>query len=218
MTGPYDLVFVVDLAARGPFLDILKSHAPTFDNDLRSALAAKHMEIETLRVRVVGFPDVSANDTTSISESPFFNLPDQSSDFAAAVNAMRPAADGDGAASSLEALALAIRSEWTSAGTRGRQVIVACSDTAPYPLEQTVEGSRRNSQSALPTTFDELTADWEDQSYMSAADKWIVLIAPDVSGWSDISANWVGVIHFPLSDGSYPLSYPSLLEALVSSI
>lgn len=204
----------------GPILEAVKTHALAFHDDIRSALAAKDKEIDKLRVRIVGYRDFYVDGAASISESPFFELPDQVSGFAAEVKDLRPAGGGDEPESGLEALALAIRSEWTTEGTRQRQVIVVWSDASAHPLEKAAGKDLPHYPSGLPTTFDELTDEWDGQSYMSATGKRLILFTPDAAGWSDISAHWENTIHFPSKGGQglKDIDYSSILDTIASSV
>lgn len=221
LTYAVDLVLVIDLtASMGPVLEAVKTHALAFHDDIRAALAEKDKEIDDLRVRVVGYRDFYVDGAGSISESAFFELPDQVGGFAAEVKGMRPMGGGDEPESGLEALALAIRSDWTTEGTRQRQIIVVWSDASTHPLEKAAGKDLPHYPSGLPATFDDLTDDWEGQSYMSATGKRLILFTPDAAGWSDISNFWSNTIHFPSKGGQglKDIDYSAILDTIANSV
>src|SRR4051812_48140254 len=131
LTYEVDLVLVIDLTgSMGPILNEVKSRALGFHDDIRGALAAKEKEIDKLRVRIVGYRDFFVDGNLSLHETRFFSLPDETSEFASEVETLRPTGGGDEPESGLEALALAIRSDWTSGGTRQRQIIAVWTDAS----------------------------------------------------------------------------------------
>lgn len=221
MTYAVDLVLVIDLTgSMGPILEQVKSNALGLHDDIRAALAEKDKEIDRLRVRIVGFRDYFVDGSDSMMESRFFELPEEGSEFASTVAALRPTGGGDEPESGLEALALAIRSQWTEAGTRQRQIIAVWTDASAHSLEKAAGLAIPGYPSELPSNFNELTDDWEGQSFMSATGKRLIMFAPDAAGWSDISANWENAIHFPSKGGQglRDVDYAAILDTIANSV
>lgn len=221
LTYAVDLVLVIDLtASMTPILEEVKTRALTFHEDIRSALAEKDKEIDKLRVRIVGYRDFYVDGAASIAEGPFYDLPEQSAAFAEEIKGLRASGGGDEPESGLEALALAIRSDWTTEGTRQRQIIAVWTDASTHSLEKAEGQDLPHYPSGLPATFDGLTDDWEGQSYMSATGKRLLLFTPDATGWSDISANWENTIHFPSKGGQGlgDVDYSAILDTVANSV
>lgn len=221
LTYAVDLVLVVDLTgSMSPILDAVKSRAVSFHDDIRAALAAKDKEIDNLRVRIVGYRDIFVDGDQSFDASRFFELPSESDAFADDVRTLRASGGGDEPESGLEALALAIRSDWTSEGTRQRQVIAVWTDASTHPLEKGAGTTTAGYPEGMPRSFDDLTDDWEGQSYLSATGKRLILFTPDASGWSDISAHWSNTIHFPskAGQGLGDVDYSAILDTIANSV
>lgn len=221
LTYAVDLALVIDLTgSMSPILDEVKARATVFHEDVSAALATKGKEIDHLRVRLVGFRDFFVDGADSIYETDFFELPAQASAFAEAVREMRATGGGDEPESGLEALAIAMRSDWTREGTRQRQVIAVWTDASTHPIEKAAAAKPENLPAGLPSTFDELTDDWHGQTYMSRTGQRLLLFAPDAAAWSDISADWENTIHFQSKGGQGldDISYSAILDTIANSV
>lgn len=215
-----DLVFCIDVSgSMRPILDQVKTNALALYDDVQKNLAAKDKHVDQLRVRVIAFRDISHPREAPLEESPFFSLPAERESFAAFVNRLTPAGGGDIPESGLHALALAIGSDWTTAGDRRRQVIVVWTDAETHPLE----GAPLPPDFAgrVPADFSALTDLWEnEQGAMGINSKRLILFAPDGSGWSEISSLWENVIHHPSKAGSglSEVDYGTILDSIGNSV
>src|SRR4051812_22428195 len=108
-----DIVFFIDVTgSMAPGIDTAKDGAVSFHKRLESAMAGKGKSISQLRLRVVAFRDFADNASDAIEESAFWRIPDQTPDFERFVRSLRATGGGDEPESGLEALALAIGSDW----------------------------------------------------------------------------------------------------------
>ncbi|MDE5750717.1 MAG: hypothetical protein K2H87_08135, partial [Duncaniella sp.] len=112
----------------GDLLDTVKKNALKFYPDLKSRCDDKGKEISDLRIRVIGFRDFGYDKENAIVDSGFLSIPDQEEEFKSLVNSFVPSGGGPEPESGLEALAMAINSDWTKGGDRRRHVIVVWSD------------------------------------------------------------------------------------------
>lgn len=218
-----DLVMVIDVTgSMGHIIRQVKTAAIDFQQQLAERMSAKGKFIAQLRVRVVAFRDMYA-DQECFVESRFYELPTEHQGFAEFVGALKAkGGGGDGPESGLEALSLAMHSDWTKQGDRRRHVIVVWSDARPHPLERGQESVPPQMGDRICQNFDELTDEWESGqgSGMEQSARRLVLYAPDSIGWTEISDSWSQVIHFTSQAGKglKEFDMDTILDALANSI
>ena len=216
-----DIVLCIDATgSMGGLIDQAKTNALQFYEDLSNAMSEKDKVVDNLRVKVIAFRDYYVDGENSMIESGFFSLPGEAEDFAAFVNPLTAHGGGDDPETGLEALSLAIKSDWSKSGDRRRQIIVVWTDASVHPLEKNVESKPSNYPTDLPKNFDELTDLWEGQEYMNMAAKRIIIYAPDASGWTDIATHWNNSIHYPskAGEGLSEVDYRTILDAIANSV
>ncbi len=187
-----DVVLCID-ATNGmqPFIKMLQENAHKFYEQVMEAIDAESMSCDMLRVKVIVFKDFIC-DTNPMVESRFFTLPEDNTEFKNFVNKIEPTGGGDTPENSLEALALAVKSDWTEQGGRFRRhVVLMFTDAPALPLQE-----RKNCPgypTGMPKDLAELGDWWEGQdqyfdgSYSPKAGR-LVVFAPDVQPWSDIQS------------------------------
>lgn len=227
-----DMVFCIDCTeTMDNILNIVKQRALSFYGDVQRTLREKDKVVDRLRVRLVAFRDYRAygeelhkkvrpNEPMLVSD--FFTLPQDAHKLEVSVNSLCPIGGGDEEEDGLEALAYAIRSPWTTNGSKDRHIIVLWSDAAPHPLGFG-SGSPRYPR-GMARSMDELTLWWGDRydpGYMpEQAAKRLILFAPNRGGWKTISENWDNVIHFPSNagDGLRAVDYETILSCIAQTI
>ena len=217
-----DIVMCIDCTgSMGDLLDTVKSNALKFYPDLKAKCDAKGKEIAELRIRVIGFRDFFADKENAIQDSGFFCIPAQEAEFKSFVNKLQPMGGGDEPENGLEALAMAINSDWTTGGDRRRHVVVVWSDASTHPVGLEKCKNEHYPQN-MPADFDELTNWWDDEQggKMQKSAKRLVLFAPDASAWSEIGINWNNAIHHTAKAGSglEDVDYDTILATIVNSI
>jgi hypothetical protein len=188
-----------------------------FYPDLQKALSEKDKNVDSLRIRVIAFRDFEADGASALEQLDFVKIPDDESKFSAFVKGLVPKGGGPEPENGLEALALAIKSEWDGGGDRQRHIIVVWSDASTHPLEY----PSKYKPEGMPANFNELTDLWDGQSSpMSSTAKRLILFTPDCASWTDIATHWESVIHFPskAGDGLADVEYEVILNAIVNSI
>ena len=154
-----DICMCIDATgSMGPLLDLVKSNALSFYDDLKARMAEKDKHVDELRVRVIAFRDYLADGMEAMLASPFFSLPEQSAEFEALVRGIQPRGGGDDPEDSLEALGYAIKSKWTQGGDKRRHVIVLWTDDVPHELG--FGRAAPNYPTKMAKNFDELTEWW----------------------------------------------------------
>lgn len=215
-----DIVFCIDVTgSMTPIIDAVKANALRFYDDVQTNLTAKGKNVDELRVRVIAFRDFAADGEAALQESPFFRLPAEQSAFSDFVNGLIAEGGGDAPESGLEAVALAINSQWTTRGDRRRQVVVVWTDQPANPLEPAVVPAELKAR--VPADFSALTDLWEDtQGPLGASSKRLILFAPDGPGWSDISGVWENVVHHPSQAGGglSDVDYETIVDSIGNSV
>src|SRR4051812_2727778 len=93
-------------------LERVKANALSLHEDLNVALEKEDRNVTRLRVRVVVFRDVTVDGAQALEASEFFTLPQDHDDFVNFVKRLAPLGGGDPPESGLEALAIAMHSDW----------------------------------------------------------------------------------------------------------
>jgi hypothetical protein len=215
-----DIVFCIDVTgSMTPILDAVKANALRFYDDVQTNLTAKGKNVDELRVRVIAFRDFAADGDAALEESPFYRLPAEQSAFSDFVNGLVAEGGGDAPESGLEAVALAMNSDWTTRGDRRRQVVVVWTDQPANPLDPAVVPAELRAR--VPADFSALTDVWEDtQGRLGASSKRLILFAPDGPGWSDISGVWENVVHHPSQAGGglSDVDYGTIIDSIGNSV
>ncbi len=219
-----DMVFCIDATGsmesttgdQKRIINVVKENALNFYGDFTRMMDEKSKHVRQLRIRVVAFRDYVADGENAMLVTDFFLLPQQTAEFEACLNSITAQGGGDIPEDGLEALAYAIRSDWTTEGARKRQVIVVWTDAGTHPLGY--GASSPFYPGGMPADMAELS-DWWD-TYMHLNYKRLLIFAPDEPGWSYISQNWDNVIHFPsvAGNGLAERSYADILNVLANSI
>lgn len=203
VTYSVDIVLCIDTTgSMQKLIDKVKANALQFYEDLQQCMEEKGKVIDDLRIRVVAFRDYYDDADSAMRLSPFFRLPQDKEQFAAFVNSLQADKGGDEPENSLEALALAMQSEWARSGDKRRQIIIMWTDASAHSLEKNAGAKPGNYPRDLPHNFDELTDMWEGQSYMNGPAKRLIIYAPDAYAWTDIANYWENTLHYPSKAGA----------------
>ncbi len=217
-----DIVMCIDCTgSMGDLLDTVKSNALKFYPDLHARCEAHGKEISELRIRVIGFRDFYADKEKAIYDTGFLNIPEQEDVFQDAVNNLIADGGGDEPENGLEALSMAINSDWTTGGVKRRHIIVVWSDASTHPLklEKCINEFYPTN---TPSDFNELTDWWENEQSgkMQKSAKRLILFTPDASAWTEITLNWDRVIQHPAKAGKglEEMDYETILASIVKSV
>ena len=217
-----DMVFCIDTTgSMYPVLNMVKQNALNFYNDVTKVMTEKAKKIHQLRVRVVAYRDYLADGNTAMRVTDFFNLPEQSAEFAQCVRSLEADGGGDEPEDGLEALAYAMKSRWDSSGMKNRHVIVVWTDASTHPLGY---GSQApNYPQNMAKNFAELTDWWGDRQMpgvMNQSAKRLVLFTPDMPGWNEITKLWDNVICYPskAGQGLQEMEYQVILNVIANTI
>lgn len=217
-----DIVMCIDATgSMSSLIDTVKAHALSFYRDVMDAMARKGKHIDTLRVRVIVFRDYLSEGADAMLATDFYTLPHGAVEFESLVRQVEAFGGGDPPEDGLEALAYAITSDWTRAGSKRRHVIIVWTDEATHDLGF---GRRApNYPARMARDFGELTEWWGDPmmpGFMDNDAKRLLLFAPEKRSWSTIANTWDNVLFFPSEAGKglSGLEYEEILSAIANSI
>jgi von Willebrand factor type A domain len=224
-TYAVDIVFCIDATgSMRPVINAVKENVRSFHDLLSSSMAEKSKSISQLRVRVIAFRDFADNPDDALRFTDFFKLPAQREEFEAFVRGLHADGGGDEPESGLEALAVAIDSNWERGLDRRRHVIVMFTDAAAHPLGDPSVRAESTYPQAAPASIDELFERWGYQSSQEAsmenAAKRLLLFAPDTIPWNAIAADWDNTIFLPsrAGDGLEDHEMSEIINAIANSI
>ncbi|GAA4681147.1 vWA domain-containing protein [Phytohabitans rumicis] len=195
-----DIVLCIDVTgSMSPVIDTVKKGALSFHQRFVDAMTAKEKSVGRLRLRVVAYRDFAADRNNPIELSDFWTVPEETDQFKRFVKGLRADGGGDEPESGLEALALAINSEWEREAERRRHVIVLFTDASAHPLG--VGAGAAKYPRGLPTDLGELSALWASGAVDRGA-KRLLLFAPDVEPWKTIAGTWSNTLHSASTAGT----------------
>jgi hypothetical protein len=230
---PIDIVFVVDATeSMGPLLDTVKYHILQLEADLRAQLQESYKDIESLRARLIAFRDIIDHPESAIVSTDFFELPAQQEAFEAEIKGIRPFGGADAPESGLEALFIAMRSEWRREprDLKRRHIIMLFTDQEAHPLGE-VRIPLRYANEPHPRSMVDLKRLWgppSEQALMDGRYRRLVLFAPssvEVDGrrvathWEQIAIEWENVVQVPVtSSGLKDVAWGQIIQALVATV
>lgn len=218
-----DIVMCIDVTgSMAPVIDEVKKNALSLYGLFKEGMDAEGKPVDQVRVKVILFGDYGC-DAEPMVESAFFNLPDQESEFKNFVNAIEPTGGGDIPENALEAIALALKSNWTTGGSNRRHVVAMFTDAPALSL-----GERRdcaNYPSDMPADITQL-ADWFMNGSQAFTGNYqptkgrLVCFVPNAEPWTLMDGNWGSRAWFAYSQagkGLDNLSMQQIVDLIVGS-
>ncbi len=212
-----DLVICIDgTGSMSHLIEEVKSLALKFYDELEAEMKIQSKKAEQLRARVIVFRDYWADSADQVMQcSEFFDLRSQSSDFANFVSPIEADGGGDEPENGLEALGLALKSNWEKGDfSKQRYVVVVFTDASAHSLDKGPKPSHYPND--IPKTFDDLTDYWHE---MPTPAKRLLLFAPDADPWTMMSS-WENTIHYvsEAGRGLEKTEMKEILNAIAKSI
>jgi hypothetical protein len=220
-----DIVFCIDCSgSMGPIIDLVKEKVRKFPIDLKNALAKKGQPVHELRVRVIAFRDF-ASDTDCLEASEFFIVtpPTDLTDFTLFVNQLSTnGGGGDEPESGLEALAIAMGSDWTDHGDKQRHLIVMFTDASAHKLEDRIGAIPSQFTDVVPADIDGLTDNWDggQATKLKKTARRLIIFGPDAYPWNVISDVWGQTVYLPSQAGKglEDVEYSTILDTVANSV
>ncbi len=197
-----DIVMCIDATGgMAPIIEEVKKNVLSFYPKLVEAMESQipSKQVTQLRIKVITFRDYGMDDEPMV-ESEFFDLFDENDaeQFKDYVNAIEAKGGGDAPENALEALALAMKSDWSREPGAihrhyiaiHRHYIVMFTDAPASPL------GARAGESGYPTDMPkdlaELQEMWDKDMELRA--KRLVIFAPECQPWSEM-IDWTNTVH-----------------------
>jgi len=219
-----DIVFCLDCTgSMNPVIELLKNTICRIPNGLKDALAKKDKQVHELRIRLIAFRDF-ANDLDALEASEFFVVEPStdSANFESFVNRLGASGGGDEPESGLEALAIAMGSDWTDSGDKQRHLVVMFTDASAHKLEDRVGAIPSQFIDVVPADFDGLTDNWDGGQAvkLKKAARRLIIFGPDCAPWNTISDAWGQVVYLPSQAGKglEDVEYSTILDTVANSV
>ncbi len=219
-----DIVFVIDATrSMQTTIDMVKDAALSFHENLNSCLKDAGRIIKNLRIKVVWFRDFYYDGKYAYEESKFFELPEEQEEFHDFVKNINEAGGGDEPESALEALTLAMRSDFVQEGEKKRHIIVLFTDAEAHAFEDydrlVEEAAEKGCKPELypenmPKDLTEFYNAWQGNSEsqdalgceggttkLDANGRRLVLFAPNAYPWTDMEVELENTIRKPIEEG-----------------
>lgn len=202
-----DIVMCIDITdSMSPMLTNVAGSALAFPGRLAEEMANKGRGISSLRLKVIAFRDFGDNPADALAVSPFFRAPGELAQFQRTVRGLRTGGGGDEPESGLEALAMAMASDWEAGLDRRRHVIVLFTDASAHQLGDPRQTAAPTYPRTIPTSLDGLFEQWGygqagANVLMENSAKRLLLFTPDVYPWADIAEDWNNTLMFPSEAG-----------------
>ena len=212
-----DIVMCIDgTGSMDGIIEEVKANALSFYRQFVDEMEANLKSVQQLRIKVIVFRDFGV-DSEPLVESKFFVLDEEVAEFCDFVNKIEATGGGDLPENSLEALAVAMNSDWVTTGSVRRHVIMLYTDAPALAL-----GEKAGSPAypaGMPASFAELHEWWEDDQKMERRAKRMLIFAPDTDPWSAM-VDWSNTFHTPsqAGKGCEEMDIANCIHLLVNSI
>lgn len=211
-----DFVFVIDATyGKTRLIKAIEEGTLFFYENLCNALAQRQKRLQKLRVKVTWFRDYYFDGQYAYGESKFFELPEENEDFRKYVASIRAVGGGDDPESALEALTLAMRSDFTQDGDRRKHIIVLFTDQSAHAFEDYDRLVKQASEygygpiiypSDMPKSLMQLYDEWDGHGLnrptkIDSRGKALILYAPDAYPWDDMEIDLDRLLRVSVSLG-----------------
>ena len=181
MSFHIDIVICLDVSGdMAAYIDKTRGTIKFLPEGLVEYMEMEGKSVDKLRVKFITFSDFATEGADAIHETKFFDYFEQKEEAFAFIDGVQPKGGGDKAENALEALALAIKSDWTTEGKRRRHVIIMITNAPAHSLQY--RSDCEGYPEGMPKDLAELGDWWED------VDRWyqpiLITFAPNVSPWT----------------------------------
>ncbi len=229
-TYKLDIVFVIDATgSMTPIIEKVRERVLSLGDDIVKGMESEGKIVNQLRVRVIDFADFGQEGEDAIHSTEFFTLPDELDKFQASINGINiENRGGDIPENGLEALFIAMNSDWTRFGSdNGRHIIVVMSDASPLNLQER-DGCAGYQSDLYPKDIAEMEQIWHEDDAQNAVTKLhprkkrLVLFVPDgtIAGHSwDQLKGWENTTSTPVdaAKGLEDINYDIIIKEIVRS-
>ena len=188
-----DFVFCVDATgSMASCLEGTKDFLKTFPEKILTKYECCDKTVDKMRIKVIVFRDFAINGAEALQETKFFEMPEEKEEYIAFLDGI--VAKGESplhGANALEAIACAIKSDWTTAKDAWRRHIVCVfTDTYAYPLQKRAKCP--GYPEGMPADLAELGSWWEgtamdfDGAFYKYGGR-LIAFAPNAEPWVELT-------------------------------
>ena len=215
-----DIVMCIDATgSMSSIINEVKENAMSLYNKFVEGMESSSKYVDILRVKVVAFRDFIC-DSNPMVESKFFVLPKESSQLRSFLDGIEAIGGGDGPECSLEAISVAMNSDWTLEGEKRRHIIVVFSDAPAMPIGE--RSDCPNYPRDIPTSIQEFTAWWEGtgQTYygtMQTTAGRLIAFVPNDETWTNFERLNRFVPVYTAAKGCKDIDMSTIIDTVVCS-
>nr|WP_295305991.1 vWA domain-containing protein [uncultured Blautia sp.] len=220
-----DIAMLIDATgSMSPIINEVKENAMAFCTRFHEVMEVMGKNVDELRIKVIPFRDYAYDGAQAMEDSGFFSLPEQNDGFRNYVSSITATGGGDEPESALEAMALAMRSDWTTRGAKRRHVILVFTDASAVPLKESNRTKSDYYPENMPANLAELGDMWSGctQELGGMPDEQsarLVLFAPNVKPWCDMQVwNNVWASFSKAGAGLSEVDIDMAIQLLVASV
>lgn len=219
-----DIVMCIDATgSMGPIIKEVRESAMQFCDRFHEAMQAGGKNVDALRVKVIAFRDYLPSKEIPMTESPFYTLPKESRQFHDFVEGIKArGGGGDGPENALEAMALAMRSDWTREGIKRRHVILVFTDAGAVPLQDPARVKNPDYPTGMPESLAALGDLWSGSTEGGMPEERsarMVFFVPQKDPWIQIQVwNNVWTTFSRAGSGLKEIDIDQILQLLVNSV
>ena len=209
-----DIVVCLDRSGdMSRYMDEAKEQIKTFPEQFVSRMEEEGQQVAQTRIKLITFTDFKTEGANAIHETDFFDYFSQQEEFFATVDGIKTGGGGDKPENALEALALAIKSKWTTGGDRRRHMVLMLTNAPAHPLQYRAdcEGYPEGMPKDLAELgdwwqYDELEGRPFDGTYCVRAGR-LIIYAPEQEPWTYM-ASWNRLFYCPSLTNSLLFELP----------
>ena len=216
-----EIVIVMDATeSMKPIMNEVKDNVLKFCRKFAETMDEKGKKLSVMHIKVITFRDFAYDGDKALEESRFFNLPDENEDFHDYFEQIQAFGGGNGTSNALEALAVAMRSDWTTEkipGVRRRHIILLYTNSETVPLKdaRVPEGAKISRvdnplyPENMPANLMELGDMWEGMSQELGGmpdmrSRRMMLFVPNSQPWNEVvwcqSCSWFSEAGIGITD------------------
>ncbi len=192
-------------------INMVKSNALNFHKDLKNYCEKRRRNIKNVRLKVIPFGDLTEK---PITQSKMFAVPEEQEAYQSFINGVNAKDGGDEEENGLEALALAIRTDWVHSDYRLRHIIIVYTDAPAHRLDNPRTHTSFYPPN-MPNNLGELHGMWKKMNHETQR---LVLFAPNAYPWNHIARDWDHVSHKSENTVTSGEGYEEILSAICKSL
>lgn len=224
-----DIVFCIDsTGSMSPIIDLLKSSVSKFQTSLIEGAEKESIEIGDIRIKLISFRDYENDGDEAMSVSRFFDLPDDEAEYSKELHDIEATGGGDNPENGLEALYLAMKSDFVK-GKDDRQVVFLFTDDDAVPLKDAKRVTNPTYPKEMADDVDDLLSLWEKTGKyaqdstikLGEKQKRLVVYAPEKTIYQEFCNRANGKTFYNTSKfeaGMKEITYDDVIKMLVCSI